>query len=135
LFSRIRQVAAMCPLLTAHWCHLANAVKLVHSSARLSAQPKWQMDQFSCFCTAHGRSACAEQWASLSTRMAPSHGPPSVKAQWARRLVQPFLHSWLQNVPILYDDSPISPQHCPFPWGILDTMVPFVLNPNGNSVA
>jgi len=45
----------MCPLLTAHWCHLANAVKLVHSSARLSAQPKWQMDQLSCFCRAHGR--------------------------------------------------------------------------------
>ena len=36
-------------------CHLANTIELVHPSAHWSPQPKQQIDQFSCFCTAQGR--------------------------------------------------------------------------------
>jgi len=53
-FNRIRQVAAMCPLVRAHWRHLANTIELMHPSAHLSPQPKRQIDRFSSrFCTAH----------------------------------------------------------------------------------
>jgi len=67
----------MCPPMRAHWCHLAknekgdrgnnndwtcacwrhlaNMIKLVLPSAHPSPQPKLQIDQFSCFCTTHGR--------------------------------------------------------------------------------
>jgi len=38
-----------------HWRHLANTTELVHPSAHSSPQSKWQMDRFSCFCTAYGR--------------------------------------------------------------------------------
>ena len=41
----------MCP----HWCHLVNTIELVLPSAHLSLQPKQQIDQFSRFCTVHGR--------------------------------------------------------------------------------
>jgi len=54
-FSRIRQVAAMCPPMRAHWRHLANTIELVHPSAHLSPQHKQQIDRFSRFCTCHGR--------------------------------------------------------------------------------
>jgi len=33
----------------------ANMIELVHPSAHLSPQSKWQMDRFSRFCTAYGR--------------------------------------------------------------------------------
>ena len=46
----------MCPLVRAHWRHLANTIELMHPSAHLSPQPKRQIDRFSSrFCTAHGR--------------------------------------------------------------------------------
>ena len=54
-FSRIRQVAAMCPPMRAHWRHLANTIELVHPSDHLSPQHKQQIDRFSRFCTCHGR--------------------------------------------------------------------------------
>ena len=38
----------------AHWRPLANRIELVLPSAHPSPQPKWQIDQFSRFCTAHG---------------------------------------------------------------------------------
>jgi len=38
----------------------------------------------------------------------------STQTSWS---VQPFLHSSRQSVPILYNGA-LSPQHCPFPWGI-----------------
>ena len=38
-----------------HWRHLANTIELVLPSAHRSPQPKQQIDQFSRFCTAHGR--------------------------------------------------------------------------------
>jgi len=41
--------------MSAHWHHLANMIELVLPSAQQSIQPKWQIDQFSHFCTNHGR--------------------------------------------------------------------------------
>jgi len=48
-------MALMCPLMIAHWRHLANTTELVLPLAHPSPQPKRQIDQFSRFCTAHGR--------------------------------------------------------------------------------
>jgi len=45
----------MCPPMTAHWRHLANAIELVHPSTHSSPQTKLQIDRISHFCTAHGR--------------------------------------------------------------------------------
>jgi len=38
-----------------HWSHLANTIELVLPSPQLNPQPKWQIDRFSHFCTAHRR--------------------------------------------------------------------------------
>ena len=38
-FSRIRQVAPMCPPMRAHWCHLANTIELVLPSVHPSPNP------------------------------------------------------------------------------------------------
>jgi len=45
----------MCPPMRAHWRHLANTIVFVLPSAHLSSQLKRQINQFSCFCTDHGR--------------------------------------------------------------------------------
>jgi len=45
----------MCPCMRAHWRHLENMMELVLPSAHPSPQPKRQIDEFSRFCTAHGR--------------------------------------------------------------------------------
>jgi len=43
--------------------------------AHQSPQPKWQIDHFGCFCTAHSRkSLYFSIWAPLSPKIAPSHG-------------------------------------------------------------
>jgi len=39
----------------ANWRHMANTIELVLPSVHPSPQPKWQVDQLSRFCTAHGR--------------------------------------------------------------------------------
>ena len=143
--------------------------------AHPSSQPKWQIERFSHFCTAHGRvssgipghvlspnncpfargnwatpsNTCflgptwvhnpngisigsavfaqitAEccytlQWAApFRVKITPSHGesgphlkrdswgPSELTTQMASRLVQPFLHRWLQSVPILYNGTPL----------------------------
>ena len=36
----------------------------------------------------------------------------------ASQFVQPFLHSSLQSVPLLYSGLPLTLQNCPFSWGI-----------------
>jgi len=69
-FNRIRQVAPMCPLMWAHWRHLANTIELVLSSAHPSPQTKRQIYQFSRFCTAHGIKSLYFQWATLSPKIA-----------------------------------------------------------------
>jgi len=45
----------MCPPMCKHWHHLANITELVLPSVHPSPQPKWQINQFSHFCTAHSR--------------------------------------------------------------------------------
>jgi len=71
-----------------------------------------------------------------------SYGPLESTTHTANRSVQPFLHSWLQNVPIFYNGSPISPSKLPIPIGGIWTpcntwfLGPTrVLKPNGNSIA
>jgi len=85
-FDRIRQVLP-------HWRRLANMIELVLPLAHSSPQPKWQINRFSHFCTAHGR---------VSSSMPPSYegsgphlihdylGPSKPKIQTASRSVQPF---------------------------------------------
>jgi len=51
----IHQMVAMCPLMRAHWRHLANTIELMHPLAQLSPQPEQQIDQFSGFCAGHHR--------------------------------------------------------------------------------
>ena len=93
----------------AHWRHLANAIELVLPSARLSPQPKRQIDQFSHVCTADGKVLSGMPGhVFFGGIIAPSHGgsgpyvvhaslgPPKSITQMASRLVQPFLHSSLQ---------------------------------------
>jgi len=53
--NRIRQVAPMCPPMTAHWRHLANSIELVLPSAHPNPRAKRQIDRFSHFCATHGR--------------------------------------------------------------------------------
>jgi len=64
----------MCLPMWAHWCHLANTIELVLPSAHPSPQSKWQIDQFSRSCTAHGRKSLYLQWALLSPKIAPCDG-------------------------------------------------------------
>jgi len=106
-------------------------IERVHPSAHSSPQPKGQVDRFSRFCTAHGRKCRAYilQWATLSTRIAPSHGdldpylthdalgPCEPTTQTAPRSVQPCLHRWPHSVPILYKGLPVSPSKLPLPMG------------------
>ena len=65
-----------------HWLHLANTTEVVQTGATcrirlnmcfLGPKPKRQIDRFSRFCTAHGRKSLYLQWASLSSKIAPSH--------------------------------------------------------------
>jgi len=49
--------ATMCPPMIAHCRQMVNTIKLVLPSAFPSPQPERQIDQFSHFCTGHGRLA------------------------------------------------------------------------------
>jgi len=60
----------------AHWRHLVNAIELVLPSAHLNPQPKRQIDQFSHFCTAHGRKSPHFTMGNPFPKIAPSHGGP-----------------------------------------------------------
>jgi len=63
-----------CNFMWAHWRHQANTIELVLPSAHPSPQPIRQIDQFSCFCTAHGRKSLHTlQRATLSPKIASSH--------------------------------------------------------------
>jgi len=115
--------ATMCPPMIAHCRQMANTIKLVLPSAYPSPQPERQIDQFSHFCTGHGRLS--------SGRLAPaveydctcaSFGPHESATKTANRSVQPFLHSSGKNVPILYNGRPYPPE-LPLPMGDLDPHV------------
>jgi len=51
-----------------------------------------------------------------------SLGLPNSASQTASWLVQPFLHSSWQSVPILYNGPPLSPSKLPIRMGDLDPM-------------
>jgi len=62
-------------VLRAHWRQLANTMELMLPAAHLSPQSKWQIDWFSCSCTAHGRKSLYLRSSSLlSPKIAPYHG-------------------------------------------------------------
>ena len=83
-------------------------VELVLPLAHPSAQPKWQIQWFSHFCTAHSRvssdmpghvlslNKCHFPWGSLPHLIHASLGPPESITQTASRSVQPFLDSSCQ---------------------------------------
>jgi len=82
------------------------------------------------------------RWRQRATQLThASLGPPESKSQTTSRSVQPFLHSSLQSVPMLYNGPPLPPpQNCPFPRGyapLSNTWFPgptWVINPNGISI-
>jgi len=118
----------MCPHGMAHWRHLANTIELVFPSVHPSPQLKRQIDQFSGFCTAHGRK-------SLYFTMG-DHFPPKLPllvgdldshlihdslsqtestVQTASRSVQLFSHRWPQSGYRAYTLhwAPLSPKIAP----------------------
>jgi len=120
----------MCPHGMAHWRHLANTTELVFPSAHPSQQPKWQIDWFYLFCTAHSRKSlcstmsnpfpqnCPFSWGDLDPHLAyDSLGPSEPTNQTASLLVRLFLHRWPQSVPILYNRTPLSLSKLPLPMG------------------
>ena len=99
----------------------------VHGS--LSPQPKWHLDRFSRFCTAHVRVLSGMSGIPFPLKIVPSlggSGPPSntwildpedSASHMASWLVQPFLHSWWQKSLYSTVGGPF-PQNCPLPWRI-----------------
>ena len=110
-FSCICKVAPVCPPMWVHWRHLANTIELLLPSAQPSPQPKWQIDLFSLFCTAHGRKSiyftmgahlpesCPFPWWYLDLHLIHgSLGQHESSTQTASQMVQPFLqHSLVQQ--------------------------------------
>ena len=101
--------------------------------AHPSPQPKWCLYRFSRFCTAHGRVSssmhghdlspknCPFAWGNLEPHLTHgSFGPIECSTEMASRLVQPFLHSSPQRVPILYNVPPLLSSKLPLPVGDLD---------------
>jgi len=139
----------MCP----HWRHLANTTELVLPSVHLSPRPKQQIDRFSRFFTAHGRSPYTLEWAPLSPKLPlpigdlklhlthDSFGPSEPTTQTASRSVHPFLHRWSQSVSLSFTMGRPLPSKLPFPWGCWPSsnttfLGPTrVLNPNRMSIA
>jgi len=100
------------------------------SLAHPSPHPKRQIDQFSHFCTAHGRKSLYFTIGDPFAKIAPSHrgsGPPSYS--WFLRPFQDhspkgmtigsavFTQVTPQNVPILYNGTPLSPSKLLLPIG------------------
>jgi len=113
----------------ARWRHLAIMLELVLPSSPLtSPQSTRQIDEFSHFCTAHGRKSLyftLDIIFSLSPKLPhPMAGskPPSYTCFLGpiqvHNPVQPLWHRWSQSVPILNNRTRLPPQNCPFPWGI-----------------
>jgi len=126
----------------AHWRHLANMIELVVPWAYPNPQPKWQIYQFSRFCTAHSRKSLYCTMRTPFPKNYPhlindSLGQSKPSTQMSSPLVQPFLHRWPQSFPILHSGPLLPPQDCPFPCGIWTPSNTWfrgpvwVLNPNG----
>jgi len=121
----------MWPQGRAHWHHLANMIELVLPSADPSPQPKQQIDQFSRFCTAHGRICLYFTMGDPFPQNCPfSWGiriPIYFMIAWGRPSPQSKLHQdrfnrWPQSVPILHNGRPFPPK-LPLPMGDLDHCV------------
>jgi len=113
------------------WRHLANTIALVLPSAHPGPQLKRQINQFGCFCTAHGKSSlyftmgdplpqnCPFSWGS---------GPHLTQFLGSIRTYHPNGISIGRFCCFCTDDRrvslyftigcPFPPQNCPFPWGI-----------------
>ena len=109
--------------------------------ANPTQHPKWHLDQFSHFCTAHSSS---ESLYFTMGRPSPSKfplckgnldpclicassAPPSAHPKWHLD-GSPFLHTSRQTVPIFYNGPPLPPWKLPFPMDDLDphlTVVPW----------
>jgi len=122
----------MCPPMRAYWRHLANTIELVHPWAHSSPQPKWQIDQFSHFCIAHGRKSryikigapvpqnCPFPWVDLD--------PIKHMIPWTNLSPQPKWHlDWFsrfctdsRRVSLYFSGSPLPPLELSLPMGDLD---------------
>jgi len=66
---------------------------------------------------------CRFPWGDLDPHLIHgSLGPSESTTQTASRSLQPFFHSSPQSVPILYNEPPLPPENCHFPWGIWTPM-------------
>jgi len=86
------------------WRQLTNTIQLVLPSAHLSPQPKWQIDRFSHFCTAHSRKCpyftMGDPFPKIALLIGGSRphlihdslGHSEVIIQTSSQSVQPFLH-------------------------------------------
>jgi len=64
---------------------------------------------------------CPFPWGDLDPHLTQdSLGPSEPTTQTEFQSVQPFLHRWPQNVPVLYNGMPPSPSKLPLPTGDLD---------------
>jgi len=105
------------------------ASHLIH--AHPSSNPKQHLDQSAVFAPLTAERPYTLQWTALPPQnclfpwgiwthvVHNALGPSKPTTQTASQLVQPFLHSSLQSVPILYNrpSTPFHPQNCPFQWG------------------
>jgi len=127
-----------------------NTTELVLPSAHPIPQPKWQIDHFIRFCTAHGRKPLYFTMGAPILRITSSHGgsePPSNTIPSAHPSTQPKQHlDWFSHyctdVPILYNGTFLSPLKTALSNKVSGTpsntcfLWPTrVLNPNGISIS
>jgi len=119
----------------AQWHHLANTNECVLLSAHPTPQPKWQIDQFSCFCTTHYKKSlyftmgdpfsknCPFSWWIWTPHLLhDSLSQSELTIQTVSRSVQLLFVQMTAECPYtLQCDAPFPPQDCPFPWGIWTT--------------
>jgi len=118
-------LAPMCPHMRAHWRHLANMIELVLPLACPSTQPKRQIDQFRCFCTAHSRKSLYFTMGAPFPQNCPfpwgiCHWTSMLNMiPWARPSPQPKRHlDWFRHFCTDdYNGTPFPPQNCPCRWG------------------
>jgi len=132
----------MCPPVRTHWPYLVNTIELVLPSTYPSPQSKQQIDRFSHFRTAHGRKSlyftmgapfpqnCPFPWGSGPLSNLWLLGPVQGHNSNGITIVQPFLHRWLQSVPILCS-GPLPIRWCWPPSNTWFLGLIQVINPNG----
>jgi len=123
-------VAPVYPPMWTHWRHLANTIELVLPSAHPSPQPKWQIDRFSCFCTAYGRKSLYFTMGGPSPKIAPYRGQIWTPSNsWFLGPVRAYNPKGITissavftqvtaRCHVLYNGPPVIPQ-LPFPMGDL----------------